>query len=161
MVHNVSKDGTYLSLAAAVSSYQPRGSRGCRQAASSVCSSAPPLWSSVEPTLKAKPAGGHQRGTCIDIDSNVKMPFSLDCIYKGHIWQCSVVLFDKEEGWVRQTAAAFDLVFLGLGAHHFRSGGGSGLPLFQALLSIAQPTLELLCAFPGFLPELQRGLLAV
>lgn len=73
IARNVSKDGPYLSPAAAVSSYLPRGNQGCRQAASSVCSSAPPLWLSVEPTLRAKPAGGHQRGTSINIDSNLKM----------------------------------------------------------------------------------------
>lgn len=66
LAHNVSKHGPYLSLAAAVSSYLPRGNQDCRQAASSVCSSAPPLCLSVEPALKAEPAGRQQRGAQID-----------------------------------------------------------------------------------------------
>ena len=53
------------------------------------------------------------------------------------------------------------LVLLGLGAHHLWFGGGGGLPLSQAVLFVHQPALELLCALPGLLPQLQRGLLAV
>lgn len=61
---------------------------------------------------------------------------------------------DSEKG------SDLDLVLLGLSAGRFRSGGGGSLPLLQAVLSVCQPAPELLCALPGFLPQLQRGLLA-
>lgn len=52
------------------------------------------------------------------------------------------------------------LVFLGLGAYRLRLGGGGGLSLLQAVLSVRQPALELVGALTGLLPQLQRGLLA-
>ena len=52
------------------------------------------------------------------------------------------------------------LVLLSLGAYHLRFGGGGGLSLFQAVLSVCQPVLQLVSALPGLLPQLQGGLLA-
>lgn len=57
LAHNLSKYSTYLSLAAAVSSYLPQENQDCQQSASSVCSSDPLLSQSIEPALKAGPTG--------------------------------------------------------------------------------------------------------